>query len=207
MLIRLLSLPMKTDSLKSSKIALSHITGVSLFHMNTEGWLHWWLAFWNATWLVETFRRFGETYYLLPWPTRRHVPDGNLHSHHRTWNLATCWVLFAHFHFVLFVLVKLWLQLNLLRLLQLPSTQHSLSNVRILLQDAALLRHVSVQFWTILRHGIVYENYYTYNGSVVLGLISFSLNICSFVHQCNIHFLLFIIRRHVSASHGHLQVL
>jgi FlaA1/EpsC-like NDP-sugar epimerase len=36
--------------------------------------------------------------------------------------------------------------------------------------------------------------------------ISFTLNICSFVHQCNIHFLLFIIRRHVSASHGHLQV-
>jgi hypothetical protein len=33
------------------------------------------------------------------------------------------------------------------------------------------------------------------------------INICSFVHQCNIHFLLFIIRRHVSASHGHLQVL
>jgi hypothetical protein len=28
-----------------------------------------------------------------------------------------------------------------------------------------------------------------------------------FVHQCNIHFLFFIIRRHVSASHGHLQVL
>jgi hypothetical protein len=37
--------------------------------------------------------------------------------------------------------------------------------------------------------------------------IRFTLNICSFVHQCNIHFLLFIIRRHVSASHGHLQVL
>jgi hypothetical protein len=33
------------------------------------------------------------------------------------------------------------------------------------------------------------------------------LNICSFVHQCNIHFLFSIIRRHVSASHGHLQVL
>jgi hypothetical protein len=32
-------------------------------------------------------------------------------------------------------------------------------------------------------------------------------NISSFVHQCNIHFLLFIIRRHVSAPHGHLQVL
>jgi hypothetical protein len=28
-----------------------------------------------------------------------------------------------------------------------------------------------------------------------------------FVHQCSIHFLLFIIRRHVSASHGHLQLL
>jgi hypothetical protein len=28
-----------------------------------------------------------------------------------------------------------------------------------------------------------------------------------FVHQCNIHFLFFIIRRHVSASYGHLQVL
>jgi hypothetical protein len=37
--------------------------------------------------------------------------------------------------------------------------------------------------------------------------IRFTLNICSFVHQCNIHFLSFIIRRHVSASHGHLQVL
>jgi hypothetical protein len=34
-----------------------------------------------------------------------------------------------------------------------------------------------------------------------------TLNICCFVHQCNINFLLFIIRRHVSASHGHLQVL
>jgi hypothetical protein len=33
------------------------------------------------------------------------------------------------------------------------------------------------------------------------------LNIRSFVHQCTIHFLFFIIRRHVSASHGHLQVL
>jgi hypothetical protein len=28
-----------------------------------------------------------------------------------------------------------------------------------------------------------------------------------FVHQCNIHFLFFIIRRHVSVSYGHLQVL
>jgi hypothetical protein len=37
--------------------------------------------------------------------------------------------------------------------------------------------------------------------------IRFTLNICSFVHQCNIHFLLFIIRLHVSSSHGHLQVL
>jgi hypothetical protein len=37
--------------------------------------------------------------------------------------------------------------------------------------------------------------------------IRFTLNICSFVQQCNLHFLLFIIRRHVSASHGHLQVL
>jgi hypothetical protein len=36
--------------------------------------------------------------------------------------------------------------------------------------------------------------------------ISFTLNICSFVHQCNINLLLFIICRHVSASHGHLQV-
>jgi hypothetical protein len=37
--------------------------------------------------------------------------------------------------------------------------------------------------------------------------IRFTLKICSFLHQCNIHFLLFIIRRHISASHGHLQVL
>jgi hypothetical protein len=37
--------------------------------------------------------------------------------------------------------------------------------------------------------------------------IRFTLNICSFVYQCNINFLFFIIRRHVLASHGHLQVL
>jgi hypothetical protein len=36
--------------------------------------------------------------------------------------------------------------------------------------------------------------------------IRFTLNICSFVHQCNIHFLFCIIRRHVSASHGLLHV-
>jgi hypothetical protein len=33
-----------------------------------------------------------------------------------------------------------------------------------------------------------------------------TFNICSFVHQCNLHFLLIIIHRHVLASHGHLQV-
>jgi hypothetical protein len=38
--------------------------------------------------------------------------------------------------------------------------------------------------------------------------IRFTLNICSFVHQCNTFtFLFYINRRHVSASHGHLQVL
>jgi hypothetical protein len=37
--------------------------------------------------------------------------------------------------------------------------------------------------------------------------INFCLILVLLVHKCNIHFLLFIIRRHVSASYGHLQVL
>jgi hypothetical protein len=42
-------------------------------------------------------------------------------------------------------------------------------------EDASLLRNISVQLRTIFRHYTcdLYENYYTYNGSVVLGLIFF----------------------------------
>jgi hypothetical protein len=46
-----------------------------------------------------------------------------------------------------------------------------------LLEDAPLPRHVSVQVWTIFKWYTCgsYENYYTYNGSVVLGSMSFGL--------------------------------
>jgi hypothetical protein len=46
----------------------------------------------------------------------------------------------------------------------------------LLLEDASLPRHVSVQLWTIFRWHTCgpYENYYAYNGSVVLDLIFFS---------------------------------
>jgi hypothetical protein len=75
---------------------------------------------------------------------------------------------------------------------------------------------VSVVSWILLVKGCLYvlccqlfrfsDKYFLY---CILPscYIRFTLNICSFVLQCNIHFLLFIIRRHVSASHGHLQVL
>jgi hypothetical protein len=41
----------------------------------------------------------------------------------------------------------------------------------------------------------------------ILLLLLFIYLLFLLVHQCNIHFLYFIIRRHVSASYGHLQVL
>jgi hypothetical protein len=51
----------------------------------------------------------------------------------------------------------------------------------------------------------IVEGYWMYCNSASC-YIRLTLNICSFVHQCNT-FTSYILLRHISASHGHLQVL